>query len=383
MASFKKYETKRGEFWQFKCYLGVDPQTGRQRTTTRRGFKTKREASNAAAAFQLAVNRGDMGKKVQKKYTFAEVYEEWFDNYVNTVTESTWVRTQGFFQIHILPAFGHKRIETVTTRNVQTAVKKWAGMTTTNYKKWFTFTKRIFQYAKRQGYCRDNPCDAVELPRHQDRAGDKTPNYWNRQQIQQFFCCIDRDKEPETYAMFYTLIASGMRRGEMLALTWGDVSFKNGTLRVNKTLSQGLRGRTIVDPPKTRSSRRTIQMDAKSMHVLQHWRMIQAQQLLALGLRMDAEKQLVFANIKNGFHSLDTPHKRLRKICDDNGLQYITVHGFRHSAVSNLLSAGVDVSTVQKRMGHASPEITLRVYAHISKEQAQEGADKLAKYLNL
>lgn len=384
MATFKQYETKDGrKLWRFKAYLGIDPQTGKRRDTSRGGFKTKTEAADAAAALRIQTKQQGLERKVQKKYTFAEVYEEWLDNYKNTVRESTWSKTVGFFDIHILPAFEKKFIERITTRDVQRAVKQWAAETTQNYKRWFIFTKQIFNYAIEQGYCETNPAARVTLPRKQDTAGSGKLKSWTPEQMQKFFSCIDRDTDPEVYAMFYTLAASGMRRGELLALTWADVKFSENSISVNKTLAAGVKGRLMIDAPKTRTSRRIIPMDAGAMKVLQWWRLKQAQWLLALGVRGDVRKQLVFSNNKNGLHSLDTPHKRLRTICDDNGLEYISVHGFRHSAISNMLAAGVDVPTVQKRMGHASPEITLKVYAHVSKEQAQKAAEIGAKYLGL
>ncbi|WP_225353750.1 tyrosine-type recombinase/integrase [Lacticaseibacillus sharpeae] len=337
----------------------------------------------AAARFMIDVENGELDKPKQKKYTFAEVYVEWLDNYKNTVRESTWSKTVGFFDIHILPAFGRKYIDRITTRDVQRAVKQWAAETTQNYKRWFIFTKQLFEYGMQQGYCESNPAKLVTLPRHQDKAGTDKLKSWTPVQMRRFFDCIDQDADPETYAMFYTLAASGMRRGELLALTWSDVSFSDSSITVNKTLAAGVKGRLMLDAPKTRTSRRTIPMDTGAMQVLRRWHLIQAQWLLALGVRGDARKQLVFSNRKNGLHSLDTPHKRLRALCDANGLEYISVHGFRHSAISNMLAAGVDVATVQKRMGHASPEITLKVYAHVSKEQAKEGAEIGARYLGL
>lgn len=103
---------------------------------------------------------------------------------------------------------------------------------------------------------------------------------------------------------------------------------------------------------------------------------------LMLGFNTNQPHQLVFPNTKNGYKSLNTPSKWLHTIMSEYDLKpAISIHGFRHSHISALLSAGVPVTAVQMRVGHANPSITLEIYSHITAEQSQDAADKLEKYL--
>lgn len=383
MSTITKYSLSNGqELYELLAYAGRDNQTGKKKYIHKRGFKTKKEATLAGARLELAISKGNLEKK-PKDYLFLDVYHEWYDNYVNTVRESTYARTAGMFDNHILPEFGNKKISTITTRDVQKAVKKWFESTTANYKRWYNYVVAVMDYAVRQEYMDKNPAKSVVLPRHDDAFGDKPENFWDKEQVNTFLSAIDRDEKPEIYTMFRTLAFTGVRRGELLALEWADINFKDNSIRINKTLTQGKRGRQIVQSTKTRAGKRTIPVDKVTMNVLKQWRHQQQVKYFMLGFNTLNDTQLVFANSQNGYQSLNTPAKRLRKIQRDNNLSlpHLTIHGFRHSFISNLLIAGVPVTAVQKIVGHASPEITLKVYAHVNEKNEREATDRLLEYM--
>lgn len=381
MAYLGKYKTKNGEKWQFKIFVGIDQQTGKKKYVTRRGFKTKKEANHASIKYASLADQNKLNIK-KDKHRFKDVYPDWYEIYKNTVRESTWNRTDGMFQNHILPAFGDKWIDTITTRDVQLTVNKWFKTTTANYKRWFNYTSSVFEYAIKQEYITKNPTKNVVLPQHKGDYEEQLPNFWSKEQLNKFMGCIDQTKSLNIYTMFRVLAYTGCRRGELLALEWRDFNSDDKTLRIDKTLTQGKGGRQIVQAPKTRNSKRTIPLDAGTVAILKKWHIEQHKIMLMLGYNTLDKRQLIFSNTKNGYHSLNTPAKRLKKIIKDNDLKpSITIHGFRHSHISALLSAGVPVTTVQMRMGHASPEITLGVYSHITKQQSREAVDIFANYL--
>lgn len=97
---------------------------------------------------------------------------------------------------------------------------------------------------------------------------------------------------------------SGMRRGEALALSWNDINFKTNEIRINKTLSRGLKGR-LLKPPKTKKSIRTIEMDQKTMDILNEWKKRQKHDYFKLGY--NTLNQLVFSNKDNKYLQLAIP----------------------------------------------------------------------------
>ncbi|GEK06738.1 site-specific integrase [Schleiferilactobacillus harbinensis] len=382
MATIKTYTTKGGQtFYELFILTGRDPLTNQPIKVHRRGFRTKKEATLAASRITLKASEGDLVRG-QKK-TFAQVYEEWYAGYVNTVRESTYARTRGMFDNHILQYFGKRNIQDITAAQLQRAVNLWAKEATRNYKRWFNYVAAVLEYAVRQGYISLNPAKRVLAPKRQDTAGDKPENFWDKAELETFFSYLDPAHEPEKYTLFRVLAFGGLRRGECLALTWNDIDFTAGTIRINKTLTQGVKGRQIVQAPKTRKGRRTVSMDAVTMAALKRWRIRQMQKYMAWGINTNQPDQLVFATRFNTHKYLNQPEKWLKQIEDAHSIQHrITVHGFRHSHASALFAAGATIKEVQERLGHEDVQTTLNVYTHVTKNQNEEAVEKLTAYLD-
>ncbi|MFC6314775.1 tyrosine-type recombinase/integrase [Lapidilactobacillus achengensis] len=381
MASFKQYELKDGtKLWKTDVYVGINPQTGRPKHTVRRGFKTKKEASLVASRLELDASQGNLKK--DNNILFSAVYNEWYQAYINTVSESTWNRTAGMFDNHILPALGKYRIRTITVDQIQKAVNKWFKIATRNYKRWYNYVVNVFEFALKRGYIEKNIAKLVTLPKKHASAGDAPENFWDKEQLETFFSYIDPGKETEKYTLFRVLAFCGVRRGECLALTWNDINFTDSTMRINKTLTQGKGGKQIVQSPKTKNSRRTIELDPTTVNYLKHWKTVQKRKYFMLGYNTLQPKQLIFANSKNGYKSLNTPAKWLKPIIAEHNLKPITIHGFRHSHCSALFSAGATIKEVQLRLGHADVATTLNIYSHVTKNQNKEVAQKLVNYLD-
>ncbi|WP_125713018.1 site-specific integrase [Companilactobacillus kedongensis] len=387
MATVKKYTKKDGTTaYMFRAYLGIDPQTGKAKRTTRRGFNTERSAKIELKRVEFEATQGITQKQECNK-TFEQVYHEWYESYINTVRESTWARTDGMFENHVLPALGRYRIRTITTAQCQKALNKWFKITTHNYKGWFNYTKSVFEYAIRQGYITDNPAKRTIMPKKHANPGKEVPNFWDKYQLQTFFSYIDPDKELERYTLFRLLAFTGIRRGECLALTWDDVSIKNSTLNVNKTLTQGARGKQIIQATKTKKGNRIISLDSTTIFYLKKWQFEQKRNLFMLGFNNSKKDQLLFATTKNTLKSLNTPKKWLdiitnRMKLDNVTLPHITIHGFRHSHASALFAAGATIKEVQERLGHEDAQTTLNIYTHVTEKQDQEAVQKLVNFLD-
>ncbi|MDO1604791.1 tyrosine-type recombinase/integrase [Lactobacillus sp. YT155] len=381
----KKYIKKDGKpAYKFQVYLGIDKQTGKKLRTTRRGFRKLRDAELELKKIDYKVaNKTLELVNTNKNITFQEVYEEWYQGYINTVRESTFNRTQGMFDNHILPAFGNLRIRTIKPVQCQKALNQWYNETTRNYKRWFNYVQAVFDYAVKQDYTVDNPARKINMPKKHEKIGPDIPNFWDKSQLQVFFSNISENQEPEKYCMFRLLAFGGLRRGECLALTWSDLDFKNNTLSINKTLTQGLKGKQIVQATKTRKSNRIISIDHSTMESLKKWRLLQKKIFLTHGFNTLEDNQLIFATRNNTHKSLNTPSKWLQKIIEQTELPKITVHGFRHSHASALFSAGATIKEVQDRLGHEDAQTTLNIYTHVTEKQDKEAVDKLVNYLNI
>lgn len=376
----KKYKLKNGELrYKFGIYTGIDKQTGRKTNTTRSGFKTKKEAVLAASKLEIELSEGKMEKTKDIKY--GEVYQEWLPAYENTVRESTLLSTTNIFKNHILNHFSDKKINTITVSEIQTIVNKWFDIAPVNFKKWFYYTGKIFEYAIKMGYLDKNPCRLVTLPKNKKEFAEKKLLFWDKKQLDTFFKCLYDMDDDKKFVFFRLLAFSGMRRGECLALTWEDINFKENTIDINKTISQGINRYQVINPPKTKKSMRKIIMDQKTMDYLYKWKMEQRKQMLNYGFNTLNKKQMLFTTRNNTMLPLSAPSKWLKLVIAKYDLPSIKIHGFRHSHASALFASGATIKEVQERLGHEDAQTTLNVYTHVTSNQNKDVVVKLESYL--
>lgn len=160
----KEYIKKNGEkAYMFKLYLGTDPDTGKPIRTTRRGFKTTREARLAIA--DLEVNGMQKQEVVEEPeiQTYEEIYDLWYEEYKSTVKASTLLKTERVFKNHILPAFGEKNILEIKPMDVQNQMNIWhkklvrASMV-------MNYAGLVFDYAIRMQLINMNPTKVIKKP---------------------------------------------------------------------------------------------------------------------------------------------------------------------------------------------------------------------------
>jgi hypothetical protein len=124
MASFQKYSTKQGQLWMFKMDTGINPETGKRQTTTRRGFKTKKEAQFAAAMLEQEIANGLLINN--NNLTYGDVFEQWFSNHTKTIKVSTQKTIESKFKRHILPRFAKLKIKDISKAYCQKMINEIA-----------------------------------------------------------------------------------------------------------------------------------------------------------------------------------------------------------------------------------------------------------------
>lgn len=194
-------------------------------------------------------------------------------------------------------------------------------------------------------------------------------NFYSKEELNEFLEYVKEDLELNWYTYFRLLAYSSARKSELLALKWSDIDFDTSTLNINKTLTRGLNNKIIIQPTKTVNGRRIIDMDNDSMRLLKQWKMYQAQFMLKLGFNTNKPDQLVFANTRDNFYSINVPNDRMRNVQKRNGLKQITVHGLRHTHCSILFSMGASIKDVQARLGHTNIQTTMHICAHVTREE--------------
>ncbi|BBM18952.1 site-specific integrase [Enterococcus avium] len=376
----KKYQKKNGDTaYMFRIYLGIDPLTGKKQFTTRRGFKTKKEAKIALARLKIDVN--DNKYTPEQNYTFTQIKDLWLRQYKDTVKESTYQRVKFLFDKNISKKFGNKRISKYTVPYCQNVINEWKDHFAT-HRALKSYTSTIFDFALKMNVLKDNPMSHVSFSKGKRGQIVEKEMFLESDDLKRFLECCENDSFPLTLPFFRLLAFTGLRKGEALALTWNDIDFKNNQITVDKTASINEKNKVVATSPKTPSSNRTISIDQRTVDVLKRWRKEQREYLLAYGHNSLKPNQLVFASKRNNFISLTRFNNVLYRICDDNNFSRLKIHGFRHTHCSLLFEAGLSVKEVQDRLGHSNVQTTLNIYTHVTKKQKDLVAEKFSNYVN-
>ncbi|MGB4610326.1 MAG: site-specific integrase [Saccharofermentanales bacterium] len=385
MAQFKEYTTKKGTFWRVTGYLGVCSVTGKQININVGGFKTKKSAQLHFAREQLNLENKTKSKLKNENVTYQELFERWFETCKNTVKESTYVKTEQLFKNNILPAFSNLKIKNISSDYLQKQVNKWHKKFK-QYRKVFNYACKVFDYAVLHGYIEHNPKLRVVIPTIKLDYGipKREKLYYTKDELQQFLNAVKETCSFQWFAFFRLLAFSGMRKGEIMALTWGDVDLSDKLLTINKTLATGENNKLIIQSPKTESSNRTISLDKITVQILRQWKVEQAKLLLGFGFNTFLNpKQLVFSKIStNKPLYFNSARKELNKVCKRNKLPTIHIHGFRHTHCSLLFESGLNVKQVQTRLGHSDIQTTMNIYTHVTKDSFDKSAELFQAYVN-
>jgi integrase len=231
-----------------------------------------------------------------------------------------------------------------------------------------TTLRRALQDAVEDDLLKLNPAAAVKLPRVR-KAKIET---WTPAQTR---AALDELAEP-LRSMVHLTATTGMRRSEILGLTWDAVD--DDALEVASTLLMVANVPTFTPLTKTASSRRRIALDPGTVEMLRRHRVRQVEQRLEAGELWNDEHDLVFTDEIGRPYSPDRYTRTFQSEARRMGLPAIGVHGLRHSLATTALADGVPAKVVAERLGHSSVATTLDRYSHVSEEQDRAAAVALA-----
>jgi integrase len=165
------------------------------------------------------------------------------------------------------------------------------------------------------------------------------------------------------YPIAVTALGTGLRRGELCGLQWGDIDLDGASLRVERSLEESNSGLRFK-APKSKAGRRTVSLPPSVVDVLRAHRKQQLELRLALGLGRPADDALVFCEHDGSPLSPDKLSRDWGRVVVARKLPKVSFHALRHTHVSALIDAGLDVFAVSRRIGHGSAALTLKTYTH-------------------
>ncbi|HFR3472037.1 TPA: tyrosine-type recombinase/integrase [Streptococcus suis] len=363
--------------WIVDISNGFDPITLKQRRVVRKGYKTKKEATEAEHYLRsVELKERFYGAKITVSMLYELLKEEDSINcrkisYINTQDNNYNRHIKDYFsKVDNVGKLTYEDIyqfrEHLKQKVAQNSNKP---LNTNTINKIMILLKKIFDVGLRKGYYTTNPVKLLKkLPI------DKTKmQFWTVEEFQRFLTLF----EPEEYnikLLFTVLFFTGLRLGEALALTWQDIDFSSNTIHITKSIYVN-KGISHISTTKTKAGTRRIIINKKLSQELQHW---QQQQKHLLGqFTSDSLTLQVFQSnpltiTKNAIE------KQYKKILErDDTLKKIRIHDFRHSHASLLINQGEDYLVVKERLGHASITTTIDTYSNLYPSKQKALADKL------
>lgn len=376
MATFYTYKTKNGQKrYRFKVYLGTDSVTGKRIETSRRGFKTKKEAQIALNKLQLAFEENKYKEKT-KNYSVNDVFELWYETYKNTVKETTAHHRYNMFVNTFGDNIGKLNIKKLTPRYMQKFINDYSKQLYA-YREKTKILNQIFNYAVKQDIIEQNPLNKITYPKPRTELRRKDnfdgENFYTKDELIKFLTTLEKDRNKQLYVLCRLLAFSGMRVSEALALTWEDIDFNTKEVTINKTLAVDvINKKTVVNTPKTENSVRTISLDDNTLDILKKWKEI------------SHHPDLIFTKYNGGYVRYTSAGGQLRTFFGNHPeLKMITLHGFRHTHASLLFESGANIKDVQARLGHKNIQTTMNIYTHLTKDRKKKSADIFAKYMDI
>lgn len=403
MAIIKR-QGKKGTTYKFSVFVGYD-QDGKQickyKTYVPKNTAPSKIEKEVAAAYAQFEKEVKSGTYFDEDISFSDFYKSWVETYgMKQLTPGELENHERNISRIFLPVLGFIPLNQIKGIHIQKVINDLEnkGLKPKTIQKYFSELSSVFTRAYKLELIADNPCRRVTLPRNEK---ENEIHAFTVPQAERFLqACEDgiiihhpekirkngrilpaydeKIEVPLQFRVFFTLaIFSGFRRGEMIALTWKDIDFRKGLIRINKATSsaKSMHGQYEKDP-KTKAGVRTIMLPEVCFDLLKQWKNEQKEIACSLGDAWQGKKEPserhIFIQADGSQMHLQTPNRKFTDLLKaynaavpkSEQLPKIHLHDLRHTSASILISAGVDVATVARRLGHSKISVTLNTYTH-------------------
>lgn len=349
------YFDEKTKTWYCKFYY--ENWQGQKRQKMKRGFKLQREAKDWERKFleQFARN---------PDISFQSLYERYKEFITLRIRESTAQSRFNMIDNHITPYFKDRIISDITPTDIMEwqNVMLQKGLSDTYLNQINIYLKAIFSYAVDYVGLSKNPCGKSIGSRKTRQLNFWTPEEYHKF-IEQLISCKDSYDNLTFFTIFEILYYTGMRVGELLALTLQDIDFKENKISINKGYYR-ITGKDLIDKPKTIHGERVVDIpDFLSQEIREYVSHLYEPDPTA---RLFEKRPQYVRSV-------------LRDRAQKAGVKEIRVHDLRHSHASVLINLGANPVLVAERLGHESPDITLKIYAHLFPNQQRDIIAKIKK----
>ena len=367
MASIRK----RGDSYQIRVFCGYNngKRVERTKVWTPDDGMTKRQIQKELERQAVMFENECSGDALNKKMTFKELSDEWFEEYAKLNLKTTTLDKAYDHSVRVYGAIGDTFIDKINVKQIQLFINSLAKdgankitggpLAPKTIKNYLGFISDVLSYAVKMEMISENPCRKVTVP----KGEQKEKQIYSFEEMTKLLSELER--APLRYKTFFYLLAySGLRKSEMLGLEWRDVDFDNRIISVSRASNHTTRHGTYTDTTKTKGSRRSIKVSGKIIELLKQLQNEQKEKAASYGSKW-IHTDRIFTTEFGDVMGNAAPYGWLKKFCKKNGLPFYGIHGFRHFVASALINGGLDVTTFSRTLGHSNSSTTLNIYSHM------------------
>ncbi len=363
--------------WEGRYTVGHDPETGKQKFKNVLG-KTQTEVKEKLKAAieeskDLNISRAD-------QFTLAEWLRYWLDNYGKVyLRPSSLTNYTGFLDNQITnDKIASIKLNKLTTNDLQQFYNRMSesgrvqrkesqnkpkGLSAKTVRNIHCFISHAMNRAVDEKLISENPASRCILPKKAQKEIEILP----LTDLQKFF---EEAKKSGVFELYFTELATGLRRGELLGLKWTDIDFTANSIYIQRQITR-TDGEVKESPLKTKNAYRQIIVPPEVSQILKEKKD-----------RENGFSEYVFSSPTGGPISPDSVLKMLHRVLKRAGLEKVRFHALRHTFATMALQNGVDVKTLSGLLGHYSAGFTLDTYGHITPAMKQDAAEKVGSFLS-
>jgi integrase len=424
---------KRGNSYRITVSKGYDDKGKQIRLTTT--YTPPKGASEAQIAYEIEQIKKELteDKLTRERMTFQSLYDLWKKTVAKEDLErSTYTDTVSRLENVILPELGCYKLINITPMVIHDYLKGlrtmqradgnvgYAESTITRMK---SMISTVFEFGVQYGYIQANPCRSVRMKHKMNEGVVNKEGVFTPQQTKKFLEILDKPipvllderkvirngktvtlkacdmNKPFKVALkyklfFYIAVFAGMRRGEIIALTWEDLNFDEGIINVNKSTARD-GSKQYIKMPKSANGIRQVCVPLFVMDIAKKVMEEQQEYIEKVGSYWKGKKgseSFIFVQEDGLQMRVETPYTEFKRIIhaynktvtDPNDiLPNIPLHGLRHTSASLAKMGGADTYALSKRLGHADISTTLNIYVDMFREADRQGSDAIVRALGI
>ncbi|MEZ5376270.1 MAG: tyrosine-type recombinase/integrase [Acidimicrobiales bacterium] len=373
------YIVQRKSRFYVVAYDGIDPITGREHRRWHPAGHSRADAEAIAANLDLELAAVDTPTGADPLTVARYLTEQWLPVRRHDLDPSTAHRYGWMIDHYITPAVGHLRLRSLRTEHLDrlytdllaTGGSRRQGLAAKTVYDVHVICRAALNQAVDARLIATNPAHGARAPKPRGRRRH-SPDCWTAHQLATF---LDATGHLRLHPAFVVAATTGMRRGELAGLRWSDWNDATHTLSIART-RKSIGGRSVETPVKTRSSRRSIDLDLATEATLARWR----RQQKADGHPVELEDP-IFTNPTGRPLHPETISQLFARQVTRLAVPAIRFHDLRHTHATLLIAAGVPVKVVSERLGHANPGFTMATYQHVLPGMGADAANRFAALL--